>query len=145
MDDNMFEKCPYFDTGQCPQPEAVARAHLVPQLVGRSAVEATKRVCRTCGKYLDEKRKYPRVRRPLPVILLKGEKTAIEGEIVDVSPGGARIRLNKWVDFDEDGKATLEIDASHADAEGVSSSVIKVTGSIKRIDDQEQQIAIAFI
>jgi hypothetical protein len=145
MDDNIFEKCPYFDTGQCPQPEAVARAYLVPQLVGRSEVEATNRVCHSCGKYMDEKRKYPRVKRPLPIVLLKGEKTAIEGEIVDISAGGARIRLNKWIDFDEDGKATLEIDPSHADAERESLSTIKVTGLIKRIDEQEQQLAIAFL
>ncbi len=145
MDDNILENCPHSDSGQCPQPDAVARAYLIPQLVERSEVEATKQLCRTCGKYLEEKRAYPRVRRPLPIILSQGKKTAIKGEIVNISEGGALVKLNNWADFDEDQKVTLEVYSSHEAAGKGAGSGMEFTGEIKRVDGQGRRVAIVFL
>ena len=145
MDDNILENCPHADSGQCPQPDAVARAYLIPQLVERSEVEATKQLCRTCGKYLEEKRAYPRVRRSLPAILSQGKKTAVKGEIVNISEGGALVKLNNWADFDENQKVTLEVYSSHAASGNGVGSGMEFTGEIKRVDGKERQVAIAFL
>jgi len=145
MDDNILENCPHSDSGQCPQPVAVARAYLIPQLVERSEVEATKQLCRTCGKYLEEKRTYPRVRRPLPIILSQGKKTAIKGELVNISEGGALVKLDSWADFDQDQIVTLAAYSSHATSEKGVGSGMEFTGEIERVDDQERQVAIAFL
>jgi hypothetical protein len=144
MDENILENCPHADSGQCTQPDAVARAYLIPQLVERSEVEATKQICRTCGKYLGEKREYPRVRRPLSIILSQGKKAAIEGEIVNISEGGALVKLKNWADFDEEQKITLEVYFSHAASGKGVGSKMEFTGKIIRVDDQERQVAIAF-
>ena len=141
----ILENCPYFDSEQCPQPEAVARAYLVPQILDRAEIEATEQACRTCGRYLDEKRKHSRVGRPFQVILLKGEKTTIEGDAIDISKGGALIQLKDWVDFEEDERVTLKIHHSHEASERRVASEREVPGLIERIETQEQKLAIVFL
>ncbi len=145
MSEKILENCPYSDGNQCPQPEAVARAYLIPQLLDRSEVEATRKNCLTCGKYLEERRKYSRVKRPLQVVLTKGKETSIEGEVVDISEGGALIRLKIWVDFARNEKVLLRIYSSHLESEKGSTPDIEAEGLIKRIDHQEQEMAVAFL
>ncbi len=64
-----LENCRYYEIGDCPQPEAIDRVFLIPQLLDPSEIEAAKQICQDCGKYLDQKRKYPRIRRPLQIII----------------------------------------------------------------------------
>ena len=145
MKDKYWENCPYFESQECPQPEAISRVYLLPQLLDPSMIEATKELCRTCGKYLDEKRKHPRVKRPFQIILRKGKETAIKGDILNISKGGALIKLQGWDDFEKNEKVALEIYPPHAVSEKMSTSKLKVIGLISRIEDQKQQLAIIFL
>ena len=146
MDDKILENCPYLDSGQCPQPNAVGRAYLVPQLLDRAEIEATKKVCRTCGRYLDDKRKHSRLEKPLRVIVLKGENTTVKGEIVDIGKGGALIRLKSWLAFEKEEEVGLRIYHSpHEAGEKMVSNLVRTMGLVKRIEPQKKQVAIVFL
>jgi hypothetical protein len=145
MKDEYWENCPYSESRQCPQPDAIARAYLIPQLLNPSEIEATKKLCRTCGKYLNEKRKHPRVKRPFQINLQKSNGKTIEGYVANISEGGALIKLQDWADFEKNEGVILEIYPSHGASEKVSTSRIKVSGMIKRIEDEKDQLAIIFV
>ena len=145
MENRYWENCPHYQRGDCPQPEAIDRVFLIPQLLHPSEIEATKQICQDCGKYLDQKRKYPRIKRPLQIILRRGQKTAIEGDIVDISEGGALIRLHHWADFYKGEEVVLEIYPSDVASEKTSTSVLKLSAQVKRIDTERKQLAIIFL
>ena len=145
MKDEYWENCPYSESRQCPEPDAIVRAYLIPQLLDPSEIEVIKKLCRTCGKYLNEKRKHPRVIRPFQINLQKGNGKTIEGDVVNISEGGALIKLQNWADFEKNEKVILEIYPSHGASETVSTSRIKVSGMIGRIEDKEDQLVIIFV
>jgi c-di-GMP-binding flagellar brake protein YcgR len=94
---------------------------------------------------LDQKRKYPRIKRPLQIFLIKERQTAIKGNIVDISEGGALIQLETWADFKKDEKVLLEIYPSRRTSDKSSHELTKVFGLIKRIEVERQQLAIVFL
>ena len=145
MKDNYWDNCSYFEDGQCPQPDAIARAYLIPQLLDPSEIGVINKLCRTCGKYLNEKRKHPRIKRSYRTILQRSNGNTIEGEIVNISEGGALIKLQNRADLDKNEEVILEIYPSQGASETVSTSTIMVTGMIERIEDEKHQIAVTFI
>jgi hypothetical protein len=144
MGDEYWVHCPYSDSDECPQSDAIVRVYLIPQLLDPADIDSTKQICRTCGKYLDQKRKYPRIKRPLQVVLIKEGQTAIKGNIVDLSEGGALIQVQTWADFKKDEKVLLEIYPSHPASDNSSHESTKVSGLIKRIEAESKQLAIVF-
>lgn len=145
MKDEYWEDCPYFESNLCPQSDAVARAYLIPQLLGPSEIESIKKLCRTCGKYLDEKRKHPRVQGPFRITLQRSTGKTIKGDVVDISEGGALIKLHNGADFNKNEEVVLEIYPSRGTSETVSISRIKVVGMIRRIEDEKNQLAVIFV
>jgi len=145
MGDEYWENCPYAESDECPQSEAIVRAYLIPQLLDPADIDSAKQTCRSCGKYLDQKRKYPRMKRPFQIVLIKDRQTAIKGNIVDLSEGGALIQLQKWADFEKDEKVLLTIYPSHPTSDKSSHELTKVSGLIKRIEAKRQQLAIIFL
>lgn len=145
MEDKYWEKCPYYESRNCPQPESIDRAYLIPQLLDTSEIEATEQICRECGKYLEDKRKYPRIRRPLRITLLQGRETAIEGNIVNISHGGALIELKSWADIGKSERVVLNIYPSHPALEKSPTSVLKLSARVKRVDTERKQLAMIFL
>ena len=94
---------------------------------------------------MDQKRKYPRIKRPLQIVLIKEHQKAIKGNIVDLSEGGALIQLQKWADFKKDEKVVLEISPTPQALDKSSHESTKVSGLIKRIEADRQQLAIVFL
>ena len=74
MANNYWDKCSYYESGKCPQPDAVDRAFLIPQLLDKAEVEAIEQICLTCGKYLDKKRKHPRIKRLFKLFSCEAER-----------------------------------------------------------------------
>ena len=145
MEDNYWEKCPYYESSDCPKSETVDRAHLIPQLLNVSELETTRQICRECGKYLDDKRQYPRIRRPLQIALFQVHKTPIEGNIVNISDGGALIELKSWADLGENEKVVLNIYPSHPVSDKSPASVLKLSAQVKRVDTERKQLAVTFL
>lgn len=145
MKDKYWENCPYFENGQCPQPEAIARAYLIPQFLDPSEIEVVSKLCRNCGKYQNEKRKHPRIKRSFRIILQNSNGKTFEGEIVNISEGGTLIRLKNRADLNKNEEVILEIYPSQQASETVSTSRTKVTGMVERTEDEKHQIAVTFI
>jgi len=145
MSNEYWVHCPYAESDECPQSDSIARAYLIPQLLDPADIDSIKQTCKACGKYLDQKRKYPRIKRPLQVVLIKKEQTAIIGNIVDLSEGGALIQLQQWADFKKDEKVVLEISPTPQALDKSSHESTKVSGLIKRIEADRQQLAIVFL
>jgi len=145
MSNEYWVHCPYAESDECPQSDSIVRVYLIPQLLDPADIHFIKQTCRTCGKYLDQKRKHPRIKRPLQVVLIKKEQTAIIGNIVDLSEGGALIQLQQWADFKKDEKVLLEISPTPQALDKSSHESTKVSGLIKRIAANRQQLAIVFL
>jgi hypothetical protein len=145
MGDEYWENCPYAESDECPQSDAISRVSLIPQLLDPADIDSIKQTCRTCGKYLDQKRKYPRIKRPLKIVVIRERQKAIKGNIVDLSEGGALIQLQTWADFKKDEKVLLEIYHSHPTSDNSSHELTKVSGLIKRIEAERRQLAIVFL
>jgi hypothetical protein len=145
MGDEYWVHCPYADSDECPQSDAIVRVSLIPQLLDPTDIDSIKQTCKTCGKYSDQKREYPRIKRPLQIVLTKEGQKAIKGNIVDLSEGGALIQLQTWADFKKDEKVLLEIYPSHPASDNSSHESTKVSGLIKRIEVEKRQLAIVFL
>jgi hypothetical protein len=145
MSNEYWKNCPYYENGNCPQSESIDAAYLIPQLLDPADIDSIKQTCKTCGKYLDQKRKYPRIKRPLQIVLITEHQKAIKGNIVDLSEGGALIQLQKWADFKKDEKVLLEIYPSHPTLDKSSHELTKVSGLIKRIEPESKQLVMVFL
>ena len=145
MENKYWDKCSYYESGNCPQPEAIDRALLIPQLLDASEIEDIEQICLTCGRYLDQRRKHPRIKRPFKLMLLRGQKTALEGDVVNISKGGVLVKLQNWVDFDENEKVVLKIYPTQVAGMKKSTSALKVSAQVKRIDAEKKQLAIIFL
>lgn len=145
MGDEHWLHCPYAKSDECPQSDAIVRVYLFPQLLDPADIASITQTCRTCGKYLDQKRKYPRIKRRLQIVLIKEGQTAIKGNLVNLSEGGALIQLQTWVDFKKDEKVLLEIHPSVPASDKSSHELTRVSGLIKRIGANRRQLAIVFL
>jgi hypothetical protein len=145
MEDNYWEKCPYYESSDCPRSETIDRAYLIPQLLDTSEIEVIGQICRECGKYLDDKRKYPRISRPFRIALSQGHKTAIEGHIVNISDGGALIELRSWAELGENERVVLNIYPSQPVSDKRPASVLKLSAQVKRVDTERKQLAVFFL
>lgn len=146
MDDAYWERCPYYAEDECPQSSLVDRVYLIPHLLGSSDIDEVKSICKKCGLYLDEKRKYIRLKKHFKVVLIPDNgDVKINGEIVNVSGVGALIVLEEWPDFIPNQRVELEIYLRHKTSKEVDEVAIKVAGEIKRINDEDKQVAIMFL
>ena len=122
------------------------RAYLIPHLLSPSEIGAVKEVCKKCGLYLTEKRKYIRQRKPFRVAVISDKKgTRLQGKIINVSGVGALIMPDNWSDFPVNQEVELEIYSRPRASKNNDEIVIKVSGVIKRVNDKEKQVAVMFL
>jgi len=140
-----WERCPFHESGQCPQEAVVCKLLLVPQFLSKREIEAATVTCRGCEKRLGEKRKHRRTRRPFRGVLFKGQRTTLQAKILDVSEGGALLELEEWGHFEQGEKACLEIHPAPANPNGSSRPPIKVVGLVTRVEAEKRRLAMAFL
>jgi hypothetical protein len=145
MEKEHWDRCPFHATGQCPQQLAIDRISLIPQFVTLSDIEAATTVCRKCGRRLGDQRKDVRTKRPLEVTVSKGDLPPIQGDIINISRGGALLKVRDWGRFTPGEKVRLEIHFSHLSVSKTPTQGIRVLGLIKRVEAKEQTLAIAFV
>lgn len=146
MDETPWEGCPYYAEGECPYSSLVDRTYLIAHLLSSAEVEEVKATCEKCGLYLDEKRKYFRLKRPFRVVVTAGTgEEAFSGRIVNVSGVGALVTFRDWPDFVVDQKVGIEIYSRRQDSTDLDETVIKVTGEVKRTDVTKKQAAVMFM
>ena len=140
-----WERCPFHESGECPQEVLVDRLLLVPQFLSTLEREAARATCQSCEKRLAERRKHRRTRRFLPGILFKEGGAPFQAKILDVSEGGVLLELDGWVHFEQGEKAILEIHSAPANPTGSSGSPIKVAGLVKRVEPEKRRLAMALL
>jgi hypothetical protein len=145
MEKEHWDGCPFHATGQCPQQLAIDRISLIPHLLPPSEIEAARTVCEKCGKRLGEKRKHARTKRPLQVTLSKDDLPSIQGDIINISRGGALLKVRDWVRFTLGEKVRIEIHSPHLSVSKTPTQGIRLLGLIKRVEAEEQTLAIAFV
>jgi hypothetical protein len=146
MDDAYWEKCPFYAEDECPQSSLVDRAYLIPHLLSSSEISEVKEVCKKCGLYLHEKRKYVRLRKPFRVTVISDKSgTRLQGKIINVSGTGALIMPDSWYDFAVNQEIELEIYSRPKATEKKDEIFIKVSGVIKRVIDKDKQVAVMFL
>jgi hypothetical protein len=145
MDTEHWDKCPFHATGDCPQQLAIDRISLIPNLVRPLEIDAARAVCQKCGRRLGEKRKHARTKRPLRATLSKGDLPPIQGDIINISRGGALVKVGDRVRFTVGERVRLEIHSRHLTVTKTPTEGIRLLGLIKRVEAKEQTLAIAFV
>ena len=145
MEKEHWDGCSFHATGQCPQQLAIDRISLIPQLLPSLEIEAARTICEKCGQRLGEKRKHARTKRPLQVALSKGDLPPIQGDIMNISRGGALLKVRDWIRFTPGEKVRLKIYSSDLSLSKAPTQGIQLLGLIKRVEAKEQTLAIAFV
>jgi PilZ domain len=140
-----WDGCSFHATRQCPQQLAIDRISLIPQLVPPLEIEGARTVCEKCGQRLGEKRKHVRTKRPLEVTLSKGDLPQIQGDIINISRGGALLKLRDWSRFTAGEKVRLTIYPPHSSSSKTPTWGIRLLGLIKRVEAKERKLAIEFL
>jgi hypothetical protein len=138
-----WKKCYEFAGDQCPEARLLERVYLIPQLLDPTEIETIKQACENCTKR--NQRYHTRVRRPLSVALIKDHGTLVEGDIVDVSQGGAYIKLKKWIALAKYEKLLVEIYHSEVNSEQSRSRITRVSALVKRTEPEKEQLAVTFL
>ena len=146
MDDAYWERCPFYAEDECPKTSLVDRAYLIPHLLSSPEIGEVREICKKCGLYLNEKRKYIRLRKPFRVAVISDKKgSRLQGKIINVSGVGALIMPDNWSDFPVNQEVELEIYSRPRASKNNDEIVIKVSGVIKRVNDKEKQVAVMFL
>ena len=146
MEEPAYEKCQYFGSGQCPYKSTIERAFLIPQLLDSTQITDAKRLCEKCRQILVEKRKAVRVKRPLRVVITKrDQEESFHGIILDVSSGGALVKLENLPNFHMDEILRLKIYSYNGVSDKSDTDAISVDGAVKRLAENKNEIAIVFV
>ena len=141
-----WEKCHYYSNGLCPQHTAIDRAYLIPQLLEVHHIEAAIKLCEQCEKYHYEKRKFQRIKRPLKVTIANQEKRRRSaGTLVDVSVEGALVKLDHWIDFGKNELVQVQLSSATMDSNQVKADLMNLSGRIRRLARDKQELAIVFL
>jgi c-di-GMP-binding flagellar brake protein YcgR len=145
MEKEHWNGCQFHAAGQCPQQRAIERISLIPQLLPPSEIEAARKACEKCGQRRGEKRKHARTKRPLPVVLSKDDLPPVQGDIINISRGGAILKVRDSVGYTPGEKVRLEIYSPHLSVSKTPTQAVQLLGSIKRVEAREQTLAITFV
>jgi len=141
VDDAYWERCPFYAEDECAKTDMVDRIYLIPHLLNSSEISEVKEICKKCGLYLNEKRKYIRLRKPFRVAVISDkEGTRLQGKIINVSGVGALIMPDRWSDFAVKQEVELEIYSRPTASKTNDEIVIKVSGVIKRVNDKKNKL-----
>ena len=146
MKEQVWERCHYYCSGQCPEQATIDKAYLIPQLLKPSQLKAATDTCNQCEYYHEEKRKYRRVTRSFKVVVSNREpRKNTKGTIVDVSTNGALIRLDNWANFHKNETVNLQLYADDIVVDKERTNVINGCGRIKRVTKEKHELAIVFV
>jgi hypothetical protein len=146
MEKPTYERCQYLGCGQCPYESIIERALLIPQILDPVQIAAAQRICDKCGQVRVERRKAVRVERPLRVDFTKrdnGER--YHGAILNVSGGGALVKLKDWGNFHMEEIIHLILSSYGSVQNKSQNNTIRLDGIIRRLMQHQNAIAIAFI
>ena len=144
MEKPTYEGCHHLNIGQCPNEFLCQKALLIPQLLDPSQLAEAIEACKSCGSYLQERRKHSRIMRPLRCNVSRDNGTAIQGQIINISGNGALIKVEHWSDFKSDEKVKLTIYLAGESIIG-ESRAIEFPSQIKRLTMNKKKLGVFFL
>jgi hypothetical protein len=146
MEQPTYEKCQYLSKGQCPYKSTIERALLIPQLLDPTEIIDAKRLCEKCGQIFVEKRKHARVQRPMRVIITRqDQEESFHGTILNVSSGGALVKLKNLPNFHMEEILLLKIYSYTGVSDKSDNDAISVDGAVERLAENNNEVAIVFV
>ena len=146
MEQPTYEKCQYLASGQCPYKSTIERSLLIPQLLAPTEIADAKRLCEECRQFLVEKRKAVRVQRSLRVVITRlDQEETFHGTTLDVSSGGALVKLDNLPNFHTDEIFRFKIYSISGTSDKSDIHAISVDGVVKRLIENKNEIAFVFI
>ena len=146
MEQPTYEKCQYLSKGQCPYKSTIERALLIPQLLDPTEIIDAKRLCEKCGQIFVEKRKHARVQRPMRVIITRqDQEESFHGTILNVSSGGALVKLKNLPNFHMEEILLLKIYSYTGVSDKSDNDAISVDGAVERLAENKNEVAIVFV
>jgi len=146
MEQPAYEKCKYLASGQCPYKSTIERSLLIPQLLAPTEIADAKRLCEECRQFLVEKRKKARVQRSLRVVITRrDQEETFHGTTLDVSSGGALVKLENLPNFHMDEIFRIKINSNSSVSDQSYTDSISVDGVVKRLAEDKNEIAIVFV
>jgi hypothetical protein len=137
MNRYLWERCPYYPDGRCPNRSLIDKAYLIPQILSPSELAAIKTACADCEVCRQDRRKHRRVQRPLEAMILdrqSGEE--LRGTSLNVSERGALIEIGDFHPF----RVNQEIELRLWDEDGSCQSSPAV---IKRVESTRRAISVS--
>ena len=105
-----------------------------------------KRLCEKCVQIFVEKRKAVRAKRPLRVVITRrDQEESFHGTILDVSSGGALVKLENLPNFHMDEILRLKIYSYNGVSDKSDTDAISVDSVVKRLAENKNEIAIVFV
>jgi len=124
----------------------IERVLLIPQLLDLTQIIDAKRLCEKCGQIFVEKRKHVRVQRPLRVVITgRDQEESFHGTILDISSGGALVKLENLPNFHMEEIFSLKIYSYDGISDKSDTDAISVDGAVKRLADNKNEIAVVFL
>ena len=146
MEQPAYEKCHFLGSGQCPYKSTIERALLIPQLLTPTEIADAKRLCEKCEQIFVEKRKAVRVQRSLRVVITRlDQEETFHGTTLDVSSGGALVKLEDLPNFHTDEIFRFKIYSNSGTSDKSDIHAINVDGAVKRLIESKNEIAFVFI
>jgi len=125
MKRHLWERCPYYPDGRCPNRSLVDRAYLIPQILSPSELAAIETACANCEICRQDRRKHRRVQRPLEAVILdKQSGEELHGTTLNVSERGALIEIGDCHPFQVNREIELRLCESSGSCQS-SRAVIK--------------------
>jgi c-di-GMP-binding flagellar brake protein YcgR len=127
------------------QAEATDEELLPSRLVSSSRRQSPGGASSNPGTYPYERRRHPRTAACYKVRIVTDYAKIIDGNTVNVSDGGALIKLEEWCDFSANDLIGISIAKHDEESQEKSSETITTLGLIRRTEEESRRIAVMFV
>jgi hypothetical protein len=128
----------------CEQSEPAGQADLAAFVVAPPQSEATRENSGNNVPYPYERRRHRRITRCCRVKVVTDNARIMDGHTVNISDGGALVRLSEWRDFREDDLIGIALFQNDGNGERESSAIAAKLGVISRVEKELRRIAVMF-
>lgn len=97
------------------------------------------------GRYPRERRRHPRTAACYKVRIVTEHAKIIDGNTVNISDGGALIKLEEWCDFSANDLIGISIAKRDEKSQKKSFETITTLGVMRRTEEAPRRIAVMFV
>jgi hypothetical protein len=126
------------------QSEDADRERFAPRRVSSLERQSPGEASSNPGRCPNERRRHPRTVACYKVRIVTDYAKVIDGNTVNISDGGALIKLQEWCDFSENDLIGISIAKRDEKSQEKSLETVTSLGVIRRTDEESHRIAVMF-